>query len=661
MKQATHTPKVHAGGLVTVAYLKAQLDEGSDHLGIFMPLLLDTVGQLTTRSFTTSELQGSLAKRHKLVIPEQPLATLLGRATRAKFLRREAGRYLRGPAFPAMPDVAAEKGRIETRQERLAEALKRHAARRGLNVSSNEAALQLLFRFLEEEQISLLLGVPAATGAKKGSEATLRERAVVAEFVQDAIRDDPAFRAGINDILEGLVLYRAAFLPDLDVRSRKFNNLKVFFDSVLVRQALGYEGSVMRTLLRETIDVLKTSGVQCFVLDKSVHEIKRILGMYEDRMATDAGRRSLRAVPMARHFLTQRYSTGDIRQMAALLETDIVAAGFQIEPMPRRIPEFTASERALAARLANPLTQDELEPRVVHDVDCVAAILLFRGSHRSSTIEDARAVFATSASLVIRNARMWWQEDEREQGIEPVVDIRALANLAWLKKPKLSGEFKERELIALCMAALRPTQATWQRFLKHLAALKESDKITSNEMTAVLVSAMSDRLLRDIEEGDPADIDAATLDEVVERVKESYAASAQAKVLEVAGAYEKRVADLEAKALAETERANTAERTASEVARERELVIDGRARSYARRVTKSASWIVSMFVIVGAAALILGHPFHTGWVGTVLAFAVSVFVLLELIGILGHVSSWRSGVELHITRRFRTWLSGAPT
>jgi hypothetical protein len=656
MTQPAQTPKVHPGGLVTVAFLKAQLDEGSDHLGIFMPLLLDTAAQLPAHSFTTADIQEALAGRHKLVMPEQTLATLLKRATRKSFLQRDSGRYLRGPSFPSLPDVAAEKARIEAGQERLAQALQSHAARRNLAVQSNEAALQLLFRFLEEEQVSLLLGVPAAT--EEGSEPTLRERAVVAEFVQDAIRDDPAFRAVLNDILEGLVLYRAAFLPDLDARSRKFNNLKVFFDSVLVRQALGYEGTAMRILLRETIDVLKTSGVRCLVLDKSVHEIKRILGMYEVRMATDEGRRSLRPVPMARHFLTQRYSPGDIREMAALLEGEVVAAGFQIRAMPRRVPEFTASERALAARLADPLTQDELAPRVVHDVDCVAAILVFRGAHRSSTIEDAGAVFATSSPLVIRNARLWWQDDERETGTEPIVHIRALANLAWLKKPKLSGEFKERELVALCTAALRPTPATWRRFLKHLDVLQKSNKITSNEIAAVLVSAMSDRLLRDVEEDDPSDIDAATLDEVVERVKESYGARADARVQEVAGEYERRLADLEAKARAESERASAAERTASESTRKRELAIDGRARTYARGMTRGVSWIVSTLVIAGALALIVGHPFHPGWLGVALGVAVVVFVLLELIGILRHVSDWRSSVETRLTRRFRTWLGG---
>jgi hypothetical protein len=552
--------------------------------------------------------------------------------------------------------VASEKQRIEASQTRLAEALRDHAARRRLIIPSTAAALQLLFKFLEEEQVSLLLGAPSEV--MRGSDPNRRESAIVAEFVQDALRDDPALRAVLNQILEGLVLYRAAFLPDLDAQTRNFKGLKVFFDSVLVRQALGYEGPAMATLLRDTIDVLKAAGAGCFVFDKSVSEIKRILAVYEVRMGTDQDRRRLRPGPMARYFLTQRYSPGDIRQMTALLETEIGSLGLQIRQTPRRQPEYTASEQKLAARLADPNRKDELEPRVVHDVDCAAAILTLRGDHRPTTIDAAQAVFVTTSPLVLRNTRLWWDEDEHETGLEPIVDVRALANLAWLKKPRLRGEFKEHELVALCTAALRPRQDTWQRFLRHLDSLERSKKITSNEVSAILVSAMSDQLLRELEDDDPNDVDAATLEEVVERIKESYGASAEAKLRGLTQEHETTIAQLEGKLREQAERATAAERTAADRARQYDLVIEGRARGVARGITMLASYLVSALLFAGAFALVIGHPFHTGWAGSAIGLAVVTFVFLELLGILGHVSEWRSSMEVLLTKRFRDWLGG---
>ncbi len=668
----TEVPRVSAGGLVTVAFLKARLDEGSDHLGIFMPLVSDVLVCLPGQSFATTDVQEALAATHGVAMPQDTVATLLRRATRKRYLLREAGRFRRNPdqPFPAT-NVAVAKKEIEEGQQRLGGALQKHAARRGLALQSADAALDMLFKFLEEEQVGLLLANPR--GAADGGGADQRERAILGEFLRDAISDDTALQSVIRGMLEGLVLYHAAFLPDLAGVNRRFDGLRVVFDSVLVRQALGYEGVGMRTLMRETVDLLKGSGVQCLVFDQTVHEIKRILAMYEEKLATDAGRSSLRPVPMARHFLTQRYAPSDVREMSALLEREIVAAGFQKQQTPRRVERLTLGEEALAKRLADPIKKDPLEPRVMHDVDCVAGVLTLRNGHRSQTVEDARVVFATSAPLVIRNTRLWWEEDERETGIAPMVHIRALANLAWLKRPSLCSDFKMRELVSLCTAALRPAQETWRRFLRHLESLKASQKLTSDEVAAIVISAMSDRLLSEaeMEEDDPNDIDAVTLDDIVERVRATYGARADEQVHRVTEEYERRISETEAQAKAVVaeagtqaqeamSRAETAERTAAEALRRVELAMEGRAQKWASWICRVLQWLAAAILVAGAAALILGHPLHGGTLGVVVGVLVVVFVALELVGILRHVSEWRSAFELRLRMRFRNWLSGDP-
>jgi hypothetical protein len=354
-----------------------------------MPLVLDVLAGLRDQSFATAEVQEALAATHGIAMPQDTVATLLKRATRKGCLKRESGRYRVHPHYAPPPSgIAGEKGQIESGHQRLAEALLSHAQRRGLAIETAEAGLDLLFAFLEEEQVALLLGTPP--GATDRAGASPRERTIVAEFLHDSIRDDPALTSVLRGLLEGLVLYHAAFLPDLAAANRSFKDLRVLFDSGLVRQALGYEGVAMRTLVRETIDLLKGSTVQCLVLDKTVHEIQRILAMYEGKVGSAQGRQSLRPGPMARHFLTQRYSPSDVREMSALLEIEIAAAGFTIQEAPRHVNEYTAGEEALAKRLADPVTKDEHEPRVLHDVDCVAAAVTMRRGHRSSTIDEVR-------------------------------------------------------------------------------------------------------------------------------------------------------------------------------------------------------------------------------------------------------------------------------
>src|ERR1022692_248337 len=146
LPQATETPKVRPGGLVTVAFLKARLDEGSDHLGIFMPLVFDVICRQGNQSFTTADIQEALAIRHRVTMPQEVVTTLLKRAIRDKCLLREAGRYRRNPGDRTLPlsDIDSEKAQIEQSQRTLADALRVHAERHNLFIPSTDAALEAL-------------------------------------------------------------------------------------------------------------------------------------------------------------------------------------------------------------------------------------------------------------------------------------------------------------------------------------------------------------------------------------------------------------------------------------------------------------------------------------------------------------------------------------
>ena len=341
-------------------------------------------------------------------MPKHTVGTLLGRVKRDGYIFRESGRY-RLSATRALPhsNVAGEKQQIENGQRRLAAALKNHAERRGIRVDTVEAAQELLVKFVEDAQIAPLLHGPAVPMERAEMQ---REDVIVAEFLQDVVGNDQAHELVVRRMLEGLVLYHAAFLPDLSVAGRRFGNLRAVFDSGLVRQALGYEGVAPRALMRDTIDLLKSSGVQCLVFDKTVDEIRKILTAYERRLGTSQGLRELRPSPMARYFVDRAILPRALSaRCLRLLIRRSVRLGSKSRKSPRRDAKNVSAEQALSTRLADRVTGDELEPRVVHDVDCVAGILTLRKGHRSQSIDNARAVFVSDSRLVIRNVRLWWR------------------------------------------------------------------------------------------------------------------------------------------------------------------------------------------------------------------------------------------------------------
>src|SRR3954471_14020091 len=137
-------------GLATVAFLKARLDQGVDHIDMFMPLVIDTVAHVPVNSFTCADVQALLGARHGIAMPQHTLTTLLNRAARKRIIKREFSRYVKQSKLKALDDVQANKERIEGEQKNLAEAFRKHAAERDHSISSNEEALRLILGFLEE-------------------------------------------------------------------------------------------------------------------------------------------------------------------------------------------------------------------------------------------------------------------------------------------------------------------------------------------------------------------------------------------------------------------------------------------------------------------------------------------------------------------------------
>jgi len=133
--------------------------------------------------------------------------------------------------------------------------------------------------------------------------------------------------------------------------------------------------------------------------------------------------------------------------------------------------------------------------------------------------------------MVIRDTREWYVEDERGTGVPPIIHIQMLSNLAWLKDPKAHSELKQRELMSLCASAMRPSEVTWQRFIRHLAKLEREKTITSDEMAAIMVDSLSEDLLMRAESFAPdGDVDAESIEDVIHRVRETYTEKYEAQL-----------------------------------------------------------------------------------------------------------------------------------
>jgi hypothetical protein len=336
-----------------------------------------------------------------------------------------------------------------------------------------------------------------------------------------------------------------------------------------------------------------------------------------------------------------------------LLEVNLKVLGLGIRKTPSRDPRYTLDEMALTQLIKRP-TDSDLNPRVVHDVDCIASVLTLRAGHTALSYDDARAVFATTTGLLVTHVREWYRTSG-ETGVGPVIHQLALSNIAWLKKPASASKLKLHELIALCNAALAPPRKVWDLFTKHLRTLVQSGRLSSDEVVAVVASELTDDLLSRFD--DDVDADANTIEEVIERVRARYQVDAQQAIRDV----EARMGDAlseesKARILAEEQRTSRDEELRKLIFRLRE-----RARRRARWATWGVLLTLASLVVIGSSVSVVEFLESRSIIGQVLGYVISGFVwLLGVVGLLsgGYLFQWQRHLEDRLEKYFRASLIG---
>lgn len=649
-------------GLTTVALLKVNYDAGADHLDLFMPFVLDTLNAWRGDAFGAEDLAAQISSRHGLRVPVQALRTLLNRATNARHLRREGGRYFLRMDKPIDLDLLPQRQAIDREHRAVARKFIEFAAARDIELSDEEAALGLILAFLEANEVGILLEAGQVRLSVAADQQSTRELRTTAMFVLHVLESEPALAGYLQRMLEGLVLQNALLLTNVNLKRRQFKNIEVFFDTPFMFRLVGLASEPYVAAAREALNVLRHANAGISIFTKTVEEMHRVLAAIQRLIGTSSGIQQLRPTELVRFLLSRRYGPSDVAQVAALLERNVRQLGLTVRDVPRRIPLYTLDESDLAGRLMRP-DQTEIDPRVDHDVSVVAGVLTFRRGRHCYSLDDARAIFATTTGLVVENVTKWYRAQGGE-GIPPVIRQIALSNIAWLKNPSdVATQLKRHELVALCAAALRPTPEIWRRFTEELRRLRNSGELTTDEEVALLTSRLTDVRLAEI--GDEDDVDAETVREILDRVRDSYIEEGARRTAEVVEEAEKRrVKEVEAARAAASEQeerlrsAVSLAQKSEEERRQTELRVIRAANRMGFVVATAAYWAVGLIVAVG---LILGLPgfslTSSLWAsvlgGSVLAIlAVLNFVDLH-IGV--SVAGLRRWLEAYVSRKLIAW------
>lgn len=268
-------------------------------------------------------------------------------------IKRQGGRYFRIVQALPVTNLNEQRQKAENDQNELASSFCSFAKDHGVSLT-NDDGLFLIFSFLDNFHVSLLLGEEQPKDALSRMGNRKNQLMIVAQYIEHLSLSNDVLTIIFQKILEGFILQNTLLLRDINVDKKSFSDLEIFFDTGFIFSALGLSGNFPKRAARETIDLLRATNARLSVFQGTIAEMRRILYVYENNLGSHSGIERLYSTELTRYLVTHKYTPADVKELSSLLEVQIGELGMVVKDYPVHEGKFTENEKKLADILKNP-------------------------------------------------------------------------------------------------------------------------------------------------------------------------------------------------------------------------------------------------------------------------------------------------------------------
>lgn len=598
----TVTTMTKTSTVASLAILKVNADVlKKDYLENFIPFILQCIKDQPDDVISVPYLQSSLKQRFGFSIPQNVIAPLLRRASRAKYLRRENHVYYRNaPNLDSLPYEALQV-QVISQYDKLIELLVSYCKERFKRVLSNDEAEQALLAYIDENQIEIV-GIRYTNSIMPRTDYPSQEaKYLVGSFVHHLLETKSSFFDFLETVVRGNMLANAIFLPDISQSSTKFRETTVYFDTSFLLFALGHAGDTLQAPCLELISLLKKVDAKLSCFNHTIDECRGILDACALKLASGQ-LKDIRG-PSLPYFLVKHYTKTDVLVFSENVQRDIEALGIiivqkpdykdfqyvndeaELEGVLNQPDPNTMKWRAGLDAYSNPLA-------LKRDVDSISAIMRLRRGIVSYHYEDCGAIFITTNHRLNRIARGVFYKETQSEVIPPCQTDQAFTNIIWLKQPNNAPELPRKRVIADCYSAIQPSERLFRVYFNEIERLKERGSVTEEEYYTLRYTLEARNALMELTLGVEDAFTEGTIGEILEFVKENMLREAEERHNETLAVKQKE--------LEEASSENQALQQSIQWGIQREIERKQRIRYRAERVGKlvSQSLFWTLFVIV---------------------------------------------------------------
>lgn len=450
-------------------------DNARSHLDSFVPFAVEAIRTVGKSEVTSHDVSEELARSFGLSIPSEVVNAILKRAGRLGIITRlNAGNVaLTAKGKQETHPHAHDRARLLREQEALGHALVKFAEERFGHAWAEPDASRALLAYVEDASARLIAADFVAATPDDSFVSTEADRIIVAAFIANAAKQDPAQFEYILNVAKGSFLSTSLFFQNHFDQDRKFRHTTLYLDTGVLLATLGFEGDEKQAASLEWLRLAQDQGARVAVFEPTLREARGVLSHALGQVRIGRAWEG-RPGSVAAHFHATSMTPGTISAAIASLEAKLARLRIEIEGMPDPAGKhhLQVDEDRVEAALNEGAYPYANENALHHDSRVLASIRILRNRLAQDRFEECRAVFVTGNYRVVRASRK-----VRDLDAEPwpvAMHVNDVAVLLWIKVGSSGSDLPTRQLLAMCLSILRPSEATWNAYLDEMRALERS-------------------------------------------------------------------------------------------------------------------------------------------------------------------------------------------
>ena len=498
--------------LVSIAMLRVEMDEWRrDYLEYLGPFVGSVLQHHKARRVTPEQVKLELQEQFGLAIPAPMVKQYLVRLAKKGLVRREEREFI--PEEIPVTDIDSKKHIARQNINNVLSALTAYSRDKFRIEWTSEVALNVFLSYLNQfsvEGLALFGHDPILPEVHPDK----RDLYIVNSFVNHAHQKGSELFESVVTLVRSQMLTNAFLCPDLHSLEEKYNKVDFYLDTPIILLLLGLEGKEKSVVIEEMMTLVHNLGGRFFVFNKTIDEIQSVFDAVLDSL-----KRPDRHSAVLFHARRTGMAYSDLLLVKELLDSRLRDKKIRIRNTPLYNEEYQIDERALGSYIEHEFWVTK-EKAMEHDVNCIRSIYVLRRGGAFKKIENSRAIFVTTNAALVRAVASYGKREEgmSSRGISPAITDYSLSNLAWLKSP-VQSDWPQKEVLALCHAALSPTESVWRKYVAETEKLRNQGEITP-EMHALMRAHYIDEDLMDATQGVEEYLDTETVRQVAKKLEQ---------------------------------------------------------------------------------------------------------------------------------------------